>query len=236
MNGGLLNTVLSMLFPDDLTCEICGIEIFNGERLCAKCRKTVAFNDGKTCPVCGRKTQSNQLCFECKAEAPIYKKGVSALVYKDGAITLIHKFKNGNGYLKDYFAELLLPKCKKLKNADGVCYVPMTQSAQTDRGYNQSQLLAKALSERLELPLIDALTKEKETAEQKSLTRRERTKNLANCFKADKKSVKGKTLIVADDVLTTGATADAVAAALLKADAKAVYFAAVASVEYKQEI
>jgi ComF family protein len=113
----------------------------------------------------------------------------------------------------------------------------MTKKAEKERGYNQSEILAQALAKRLALPYIKGATiKVRGTPPQKTLTRREREKNLAGCFKADKKLVNGKTLILVDDVLTTGATANAVCDALKKAGAKAVYFATVASVEYKKEL
>lgn len=223
-----------LLFPENYTCELCGKEIFDGGRFCADCAKTVTFNDGETCPVCGRKTATSALCLECKALAPRYKKAASAIVYDNGGAKLIYKFKHGNAYLKDYFADLLKSKCTEFEIADGICFVPMTAKDIRSRGYNQAELLAKALSSRLGVPLIkNALTKVKKTVQQKSLSKAERENNLKGCFKADGKVVKGKTLILVDDVMTTGATAEAVCAELLKRGAKEIYFVTAASVEYK---
>ena len=89
----------------------------------------------------------------------------------------------------------------------------------------------------LSLPLLkNAIQKVKQSDTQKLLSREERLKNLQGCFKADRNEVKGKTLIVVDDVLTTGATADAVCRELKKRGAKKLYFATIASVEYKLEL
>lgn len=96
--------------------------------------------------------------------------------------------------------------------------------------------MAQELAERLNLPLLPVLIKTKDTKEQKSLTRRERENNLKGCFAARKSEVEGRTFLVVDDVMTTGATADEAAATLKKKGAKAVYFAFIASVEYKKEI
>jgi competence protein ComFC len=111
----------------------------------------------------------------------------------------------------------------------------MTKRAVRKREYNQAELLAKSISKRIDLPVIkNCVLKIKETAEQKSLSRKERVKNLKGCFKVEKASeIKGKKVLLIDDVLTTGATAEAITEKLLKAGADSVYLATVASVEYK---
>lgn len=224
------------LFPAGFTCDICGIETF-GNNICPECFKTVTFNNKIVCPLCGRKTVRPEICFECKYKAPLFKKAVSPLVYEDGASVLISKFKNGNAYLKDYFARLITEKLNELPEIDCVVYVPMTKNAVTSRGYNQSELLAKCVSQQTELPLIEnALSKQKDTAEQKSLSRKEREQNLQKCFKVEKRAeIKGKNVLLIDDILTTGATADAVCSKLLGAGATRVFLATVASVQYKLE-
>lgn len=229
--------ILDALYPRNFTCDICGIEIFNGGNLCEKCRDTVTVNNDFTCPVCGRKTHSSWLCLECKAKPPLYDRAVSPLVYTGGTQKLINKFKSGEAYLKDYFSRLMYAKCSIFKDADAICFVPMTPYAERVRGYNQSALLAAELSKLMKIPLLqNAVAKVKKSSSQKSLTRKEREENLKSCFKAQREAVEGKTLILVDDVLTTGATADAVTKELKKCGAKKVYLVTVASVEYEEEI
>jgi len=225
-----------IFFPENYTCDICGAEIFEGH-LCADCLKTVTFNDKECCPVCGRKTPNGGICIECKARIPLFKKAVSALVYGGGASALILKFKNGQAYLKEYFADLLAEKLVGFPQIDCLVYVPMTKKSIKKRGYNQSQLLAESLSKRINVPCIkNAVIKIQETTEQKTLLRKARTENLLNCFSVEARSeIKGKSVLIVDDVLTTGATADAMAKKLLGAGAKCVYLATVASVEFKIE-
>lgn len=222
-------------FPRNFTCDLCGIETF-GDNLCSDCKKTVVFNDGDSCPVCGRKNVNSEICMECKARTPQFKKAASPLVYEGGSNVLIAKFKNGEGYLKEYFADLITAKIKNFPKPDCITFVPMTKKAVRSRGYNQAELLAKSLAGRLNLPVISAVIKQKDTLEQKLLTGKEREQNLKGSFKVEKrKEIKGKNVLLVDDVMTTGATAQAVCKVLLGAGAENVYLATVASVQYKPQ-
>lgn len=228
--------LLDIFFPEDFTCDICGREVFGGERFCKTCKPTVIFNDGETCPVCGRKTRVSELCMECKSYAPSFDKAVSAFVYEGGVKKLIIGYKNGKSYLKEYFADRLYEKCKQLGDIDCICYVPMLPAAKRKRGYNQAQLLAAALSKRLGVPLLkDGLKKIRKTDQQKLLTKKDRLSNLTGSIRADSQKVMGKTILLVDDVLTTGATAEAATVELKKRGAVKVYFATVASVELRQQ-
>ena len=231
-----LLAVRDNLFPQNITCDICGAEIFDGGHFCKKCAPAVIFNDKTVCPVCGRKTARAEICIDCKAEAPLYKKGASALVYSGGGAALVLKFKNGAKYLKTYLGELMAEKAKTLPKCDAVTYVPITKRRKRTRGYNQGELLAAEVAERLNIPLVHALKKKRDTDEQKSLSKSDRLKNLKGCFDyADSAAVKDKNILLVDDVLTTGATAEEVCRKLLSAGARAVYFVTAASVEYNAE-
>ena len=230
--SGVLNLLGDILFPPGLTCDVCGRETFDGKNICPKCAKELHENDGAVCPICGRKTQTHAVCLECKKDPPSYDRAVSALVYEGSAVALVLAFKKNKPYLKDYFASLLAPKCMEFAAADGVCFIPMTKKDERRRGYNQAELLARELAKRLSIPLVPALEKVRRTGEQKTLSKKERRDNLKGCFKAAAE-VKGKSLILVDDVLTTGATAEEAAKTLKKKGAEHVYFATVASVENK---
>lgn len=234
MKLSIFRGIADGLFPERFTCELCGIEIFEG-RFCPDCFATLTFNDGATCPVCGRKTAREEICTECKANLPRFRKAVSPLTYEGGGVRLIYKFKDGrHGYLKNLFAELLADKLAALPAYDVITYVPMTLKAERKRGYNQSRLLAEAIAGFTDKPVAHVLEKHRETSVQKGLSRRERMKNLTGSFTvSDRAAVKGKRILLVDDVLTTGATADSIAEKLLGAGAERVYLATVCSVEYK---
>lgn len=230
----MLKFIKENIFPDAITCDLCGAETFEGN-LCGSCLKTVTFNNGTKCPVCGRKTVRNEICLECKQHLPVFTKALSPIVYDGGGRKLALKFKNGNGYLKEYFADLIADGLRLFPVADCIVYVPMTKASERKRGYNQSKILAEAISKRAQTPVIkNAVVKTKRTTGQKELGRKDREKNLAGSFKVEKRNeIKGKTVLLVDDILTTGATADEVSGCLLKAGAEKVYLATIASVEYK---
>lgn len=221
------------LFPPAFTCDACGIETF-GTNLCPDCLKNTTFNDKRTCPICGRKTVRPEICIECKAKPPLFESAVSPLIYEGTAVKLIHKFKNGEAYLKEYFADLIVPKLADFENIDFITYVPMTKKAERKRGYNQAKLLAESISKRINIPVVSVIEKIKTTSEQKSLSGKERAKNLQGSFKAQSgRPLLDKNVLLIDDILTTGATADAVCYQLFHTGATKVYLATVASVEYK---
>ncbi|MCB0064406.1 MAG: ComF family protein [Caldilineaceae bacterium] len=111
---------------------------------------------------------------------------------------------------------------------DGVVPVPLHEKRRQERGYNQSELLASAFCRQSQLPLrSEWLMRRRATQSQVGLSATERQQNVASAFVADH-TVRGKRLILFDDVYTTGATIDACARALHTAGAAAVYGLALA--------
>ena len=99
----------------------------------------------------------------------------------------------------------------------------MTEKKQKKRKFNQTELLANSISTIINLPVVTVIEKIKETPAQAGLTRKDRLENLTGAFKViDKQAVLGKTVLLIDDVLTTGATAESVAKKLKKSGAKKV--------------
>ena len=107
----------------------------------------------------------------------------------------------------------------------------MSEKSELKRGFNQAYLLAKELAKLTDNRLIAPLIKHKDTPQQESLNKKARQENLLKCFKViDAKAVKNKRILIVDDVLTTGATAHALAEKLKDKGAKSVYLLTVASV------
>lgn len=229
---GFIKQMDGIFFPQDYRCKLCGTEIFGGD-YCNACIAQISFNDGIVCPVCGRRTAKDEICMECKASAPLYEKAASPLVYEKGGMALVARFKRGAGWLAVYFARLAATKLKTFPSYDIIVYVPCSLKAASKRGYDQAELFAREVGRLTGVPVADAVIKIKETPQQKELSKAERFKNLQGTFKADRQAVKGKSVLVVDDVLTTGATLDSVAYTLKKAGAAHIYALTAASVEYK---
>lgn len=217
------------------TCDNCGKEVFNGRRLCETCREELPYNDGNTCPLCGRRVKELGICTECKEKPLVAERARSLWLHEGDAAKLIRQFKTGRPYLYRALAEETAPLVEReFGGADAVVFVPMTKKALKARGYNQSCLLARSLAERTGKELLCVLEKKKDNADQRELTRREREENMRNAFAVrDKSAVKGRTVLIVDDTLTTGATIDAVATALKGAGAKTVFAVTATSVEKK---
>ena len=126
-------------------------------------------------------------------------------------------------YLKNLLAKLMTDKYLSERfDSDVVTFVPMTKKEQRKRGYNQSELLAREIANSLSLECRPSLKKVKESPEQKSLSAKERAENLKGVFSCSDAALKGKRVLLIDDVFTTGATANECSGVLLKAGASNV--------------
>lgn len=219
----------------NFTCDVCGREVFGGERICAQCDKLMPHNDGAVCPFCGRKVLEEGVCLECKQKPLASDRARSAFTHEGKAMLLVHKYKNGAKYLYRTFADCMTPIVEReFASAELVTYVPMTKRKEKKRGYNQAFLIAEEIARRTGKTLFTGVEKIKETKAQKTLSREERETNLEGCFRlTDRKSVAGKRVIIVDDTLTTGATTSALATRLKRAKAKEVFVVTMTSVQYK---
>lgn len=221
-------------FNSKWRCNVCGKEIFNNSYFCDDCRLNLPYVTGFTCEHCGRMTiVPEKYCYTCKGRLTSIDQGFSVFDYKKPISKLIKKFKYDNcKYLGDYFAEeLYYLYLKKCICADVLVYVPTSKKTKRVREYNQSEILARRLSEMIQVPVSDCIIKAKETKRQAKLGREERLKNLKGAFKIiNRKEIKGKRVVIIDDVTTTGSTAEIIANILKKAGASWVGLLTIASV------
>lgn len=219
------------------TCDVCSREVFDHKRVCSKCYSALPWNDAVYCPLCGRKELESGICLECKQRPPDYDKARSCFSHEGEAVRLVLRFKRGDKFLYRTLCDFLQPLfLKEYPKIDILTFVPMTKTAEKRRGYNQSRLLAEELALRCDKTMDDLVEKRRDTDEQKTLGREARMKNLEGCFHVrDRKTVNGKSILVIDDILTTGATAEAMANVLYRAGAHSVYVLTITSVSGKNQ-
>lgn len=217
------------------TCDLCGAEVFENERICARCKSALPHNNGAICPFCGRKTGEAGACLECKAKPLGVSKARSAFTHEGDAVRLVLSFKRGKRYLYAALGELLLPVLlAEFAESKLLVGVPMTKKALKKRGYNQSYLLAEELARLSGKEYKEVAEKRRETEAQKTLGRAEREENLKGCFRiVDRRAVAGKSVLIVDDIMTTGSTASELAAVLKRAGATEVMLLTATSVTAK---
>ena len=162
------------------------------------------------------------------ADPPSYRRARAAVRYDDVAAKLVHAFKYGDRLdLSPLLGRWMVRAGKDLfEGADALVPVPLHWRRLWARRFNQSAALAQAISRATTIPVTHAaLRRVKATTQQVGLSRAERATNVQGAFRVDpagKAEVAGRRLIVIDDVLTSGATTDACARALLRAGAAQV--------------
>lgn len=232
--GEVLRKITRFLFPVNLTCNICGREIFQGY-FCKECQAELPLNDKTVCNHCGRHVfNSEEYCFSCNGRDTFFNRARSAFNYEEPIRGLISALKyNGKRYLSEVFAEYLSNVYySTFFNSDVIVYPPMSKERIAERGYNHARLIAHELSRLIGVPVCDnVFEKIKETARQATLDAKERRENLKGSFRViDKTPVTNKRVLIVDDVMTTGATVETLSQLLIKSGAAAVDVITVASV------
>ena len=197
--------LLNILFPPH--CLICGKET-NGEGICDDCKKTIEYLNY---PLIEHK--KNIYFYAIAKYSGVMEKAVKILKYKKRKIIakdlskIIIHFVEEQGIHFDY-----------------VAFIPMTRFEQTERGFNQTYLLAKEVSTAYQIPILMSLKKVKRTDKQVGLNKKEREENLKGAFRMEE-AVKGDVLIV-DDVYTTGSTAREITKTMVRKTKSNIYFVA----------
>lgn len=217
----LINLIKEAFFPK--TCAACGEVTDNGEPLCDYCREMlVRFDPIKRCIRCGNEKSD---C-ECKYRVFHFDGLIAPFENKDTAKLGIYSFKFRRKMSNaDYFAEqMALSVRNEYRDIrfDAVTFVPMHKYRFLKRGFNQSRVLAEKIAEISGLPIADMLVCLKAGKRQHDLFGKERFQNVKGRYAA-KGLVRGKTLLLVDDIKTTGATLDECAKQLLSAGADGVY-------------
>lgn len=214
--------VLDWIYPP--VCASCGEP---GYRLCPDCYEKIQFLQGNKCQICGRIiNETATQCVTCQTEPPPYD-GFRSLGFYEGVIRdCVHALKyENNQSLGDFFSQMLVSLISKENwQLDMVTPVPLSAQRYRERGYNQSSLLAKPLAARLKVKFNPfAVRRIRHTPSQVGLSAEERRQNVIGAFQAENALVYRKSVLLVDDVMTTGATMTACAQAVRDAGARPVY-------------
>lgn len=207
-------------------CLLCQSIVIAPGHVCGPCWSQLSFISNPYCDQCGFpfefEIEEHMVCGSCLRKPPPYRKARSALVYDDVSKALILKFKHGDGiYLTPAFTDWMMQAGDDLfASVDFLIPVPLHWKRLIRRRYNQAALLAKGLAHKTNKPaLLDALKRIKNTPSQGHLTSNEREQNVKNAFilrPRVAKQLKGKRVLLIDDVLTSGSTIKACTDSLLK--------------------
>jgi ComF family protein len=213
-------------------CPSCRTPLGDGAGLCAECWAKLSFIEPPYCARLGipfiYDPGPGLLSMEAIANPPAYERARAAVRYDDIARALVHRFKYGDRLdLAPMLGQWMARADRELTpDADALVPVPLHWRRLWSRRFNQSAALAAAISALTGVPVLtDTLNRVRATPQQVGLDKAERASNVQGAFKVSaerKAEVKGRRLILIDDVLTSGATVDTCARALLRAGAAQV--------------
>ena len=224
--------VKQLLFP--LRCPVCDKPVRPfGESICPECMWKKKMLTAPYCMKCGKKiSDDEEFCGDCRKVNHAFVRGRALYEYESVASS-IYRFKYGGrqeygdffgGELACYLGNII----REIK-PDVLIPIPLHKSRRRRRGYNQAALLARALGRRMGIPVWENyLIRIRKTVPLKRLNPKQRQNNLKKAFIISRNDVKLKTVILVDDIYTTGSTMDEAAKTLLDSGVEKVYFVALA--------
>lgn len=226
------DAVLQAVYPR--RCPVCdGIVRRRGEKICMECLGGLKLLTPPWCVRCGRRTEEGEeYCRDCLERKHLFERGRALYEYESAAES-IYRFKYGGrreyaAFFGEQIADYLGDFIRGV-NPDGIVPIPLHRRRKALRGYNQAELLAREAGRRMGIPVYGRLlVRVRNTAPQKKLNPTERQNNLKRAFNIAQNDVKLNTILVFDDIYTTGATIDEAARALKEAGAERVYFVTLA--------
>lgn len=234
LGRGLWETTLRVLYPQH--CVSCEEEITRaGDYLCFLCREEIAFIHPPFCYCCGKPAEitydfptEDFLCGDCRTLRLAFDKARAMGSYEPALRKLILHFK----YRKQpAVMNEIAPLMRRFFSDSGdsfqgfqVSPIPLHVNRTRERGFDQAYLIARKTAEMLDLPFVDGLlARVRETEPQALKTKAERAKNIKGAFQAvDADKIKGRNILIVDDVFTTGATVNEAAKILKRAKANRV--------------
>ncbi|MBI5626037.1 MAG: ComF family protein [Nitrosomonadales bacterium] len=201
-------------------CVLCGSMSHDG-MWCDACDTTLPYFCAPHCPVCALPTSLGEVCGHCLKDTPLFTRTTTSFSYSFPLDKLVQAMKYGEQLaLANAFAEKLALRVDQSDLPDCIIPMPLHPAKLRERGFNQSLLLAATLARKLDIELLSsACQRVRDTPPQSALPWKERRKNVQNAFRCDV-DMAGKRVALVDDVMTTGASLNALAEAVQKRGAK----------------
>jgi ComF family protein len=203
-------------------CVLCGRMSHDGH-WCAACDASLPYLIVPHCPVCALPTPTSEVCGHCLKQPPFFKRTTALFGYSYPLDKLIQDMKYGKQLtLAHAFAKKLAQRIDKNDLPDYVVAMPLHPAKLRERGFNQSMLIAATVARELKLRLlISACRRVRDTPPQSAMPWKERKKNVRNAFCCEV-DLTGKRIALVDDVLTTGASLNALAESALNRGAREI--------------
>lgn len=220
-----------ILFPR--RCAVCSKILKGTEKgICVLCRGKLTYIKSPFCKICGRQLEEGDgdTCLDCAGCSHSFISGEGAFVYDDLIKRAVYNFKYSNRREHgETLAREIVNQCGDYISScrpDILIPVPIHRKRYIKRGYNQSEILARFVGGYTGINVrSDILFRTKNTKPQKSLTRRERMENLKGSFAICREKARGiNTVILIDDIYTTGSTIENCSRLLRAAGVENIYF------------
>ncbi|MDA3812969.1 MAG: ComF family protein [Candidatus Cloacimonetes bacterium] len=222
----LLQTFIGLFFPK--ICLSCDEQLLENEQyLCSNCFESLKFLEN-ICPICGA-PKTEDKCNVCQINEFLFAEARSVFMFNKVVQNLIHEFKyNEMTKIAKFLGKLSQEYIEKFQPFDHIDYVapvPLHKVKKRSRGFNQSELLTREISKKMNWEHLPNLIERKRFTEtQTKLNKEQRRKNVSFAFKINSKyNIKGKNILLVDDVFTTGATANSITVALKEKQVNKVY-------------
>lgn len=221
-----------LVFPS--FCRICGhfLSLPKEKIVCQACLSKIKPCYESSCLCCGRffsGVSAPHLCSRCLSDRPCFSQHLSCGKYEGELRDLILLLKYGriayaSQFLGEYACRSLETKPEIFEEVDYLVPVPLHRTKTRQRGFNQAALIARYIARKKQLSILEnCLIKTKNTRSQAELDAKEREKNQAGAYRVKaERSIRGKVILLVDDVFTTGATVKECSLVLISAGAKEV--------------
>ncbi len=234
-----LDAALEFVFPSTLYCIGCGSIIDKSRHygFCDNCMSIYSFATGRTCKKCGKplaEDNPKDICRLCSTKKFSFSKGYCCVQYGLHEKKPIMRLKYGERpYIARFLGKLMAERLAFAEaEFDAIVPVPVHSEKLFSRGYNQALCIAEEISERSGKPLAEVLVRTKASRPMSRLELVERLENVEGIFDLSEnahKFIEGKTVLLVDDIMTTGSTLEDCTKVLLSGgayDVKTAVFAA----------